>query len=187
MTAQEDTTSSKPPTEWITLPLVDEESSTMSSIITAAQLTTELTRKDNKRLTEDSSYNKLVVTSHRNQSDQVSLQMQSQSVQDSPRPPPTAKVAPLVGTPHRSLGHFTQQELTTPTSSSKTRHRREKEGFLSESSPCLSSAMFEHRLRDGLSPIKEGHNDKIRNLMSLLTEKNQIIDRLGLMDRQCTK
>lgn len=183
MTAQQDTTSSKAPTEWISLSLVDEGSSTMTSTVTAAQLTTELTRKDNERLTEDSSYNKPVITSHRNQSDQVSLQLQSQSVQDSPRPPPTAKVAPLVGTPHRSLGHFTQQELTTPTSSSKNRHRREKESFLSESSPCLSSAMFERKLRDGLSPVKEAHSDKIRNLMSLLTEKNQIIDRLGLMAR----
>lgn len=183
MTSQEDTTSSKPQTEWITLPSVDEGSSTMSSTVRAAQLTTELTRKDNERLTEDSSYNKPVITNYRNQSDQVSLQIQSQSVQDSPRPPPTAKVAPLVGTPHRSLGRFTQQELTTPTSSSKTRHRREKESFLSESSPCLSSTMFERRLREGLSPVKEGHSDKIRNLMSLLTEKNQIIDRLGLMDR----
>lgn len=102
------------------------------------------------------------------------------------KPPPTAKVAPLVGgsssaaiiTSQRSLG-----QMTTPHEGTSVvgtpRRKGNKLDILSSSFSCVS--LSPTRTGGGSersSPVKELlHSDRVRNLMSLLTEKSQIIEK----------
>ena len=112
---------------------------------------------------------------------------QPQAVHESTthKPPPTAKVAPLVGgssstaiiTSQRSLGQVTAPHEGTSLVGTP-RRKGNKLDVLGSSFSCVS--LSPTRTGGGSersSPVKELHSDRVRNLMSLLTEKSQIIEK----------
>ncbi|XP_019848662.1 PREDICTED: centrosomal protein of 85 kDa-like [Amphimedon queenslandica] len=109
---------------------------------------------------------------------------QPQAVHESTphKPPPTAKVAPLVGG-SSSAAIITSQRSTTPHEGTSVvgtpRRKGNKLDVLSSSFSCVS--LSPTRTGGGSersSPVKELlHADRMRNLMSLLTEKSQIIEK----------
>ena len=108
---------------------------------------------------------------------------QPQAVQDTQthKPPPTAKVAPLVGgsstgllTPQRPLGHMTTPHENTPTGDSLRRKGNATDAaVLSSSFSCVSLSSKEGRGASERSLAFKGH----QHLMSKLAENKLMIEK----------